>query len=350
MNDSSLGSVLFTLPVGLLVSLPLSGWMVSRFGSRRLAIVSVISYALILPLIGLATQVWQLVVVLFFFGLASNLVNISVNTQAVAVESLYQRSIMSAFHGLWSLAGFCSASIATMFIALHLSVWQHFSISCIFALLLLSIAYRFLLSEDVKTSGSEEAKPLFAMPDKHLFLLGLIAFCGMICEGTMFDWSGIYFARVVQAPSAITTLGYTVFMSTMAGGRFVGDLLATKLGTFRIIQLNGVLISTGYFLAVAFPTIVPATIGFLIIGLGVSTIVPLIYGAAGKSQTMPPSMALASVSTISFVGFLLGPPMVGFISEATSLRGSFSVVAILGILTTVLASVVKQRVKRQKAA
>jgi len=157
----------------------------------------------------------------------------------------------------------------------------------------------------------------------------------------MFDWSGVYFHKIVNAPPELTTLGYVAFMSTMAGGRFIGDWLAVKLGVKRLIQLNGVVIALGLLIAVLFPYLVSATLGFLLVGIGVSTIVPLVYGAAGKSKTMSPGMALAAVSSISFFGFLLGPPMIGFISEASSLRWSFAIVAVLGFCTSLLIGKVK---------
>jgi MFS family permease len=157
----------------------------------------------------------------------------------------------------------------------------------------------------------------------------------------MFDWAGVYFDKIVQAPAELTTLGYVAFMSTMAGGRFVGDKLAVRLGVKRLIQLNGILIAMGLLIAVFFPTLIAATFGFLLVGMGVSTVVPLVYGAAGKSKTMSAGIALAAVSSISFFGFLLGPPMIGFIAEASSLRVSFAIIAALGFCATLLVGKVR---------
>ena len=124
----------------------------------------------------------------------------------------------------------------------------------------------------------------------------------------MFDWSGVYFQKVVAAPKELTTLGYAAFMSTMAGGRFIGDRLVTKLGTQKVLQASGIIITAGLFTAVLFPGIVTATIGFLLVGIGVSSVIPLVYSAAGRAKSLSPGMALTAVSTIGFLGFLMGPP------------------------------------------
>jgi MFS family permease len=163
----------------------------------------------------------------------------------------------------------------------------------------------------------------------------------MVCEGAMFDWSGVYFQKVVQAPKGLIPLGYTAFMSTMAGGRFLGDKLVTRLGTLRMLQISGLIIASGLAIAIAFPAIVTATLGFMLVGIGVSSVVPLVYSAAGKSTVFSPGVALAAVSTIGYLGFLAGPPMIGFIAEAASLRWSLALIAVLGFMTTLISSKTK---------
>ncbi len=160
----------------------------------------------------------------------------------------------------------------------------------------------------------------------------------MICEGAMFDWSGIYFAKVVRPDPSLVTVGYTAFMCTMATGRFVGDWVAFRLGMKTMLQVSGLLTAGGLLLAVIFPQFITATIGFLIVGAGVSSIIPMIYSAAGKSKVMSPGVAIAAVSTIGYLGFLFGPPFIGFIAQATSLRISFGLIAIMGTMIAVIAS------------
>jgi MFS family permease len=337
LSDAGLGGVLFALPVGSMISMPFSGWLVARHGSKKIVTIAAICYPLMLVMIGFANSVLQLVPVVFLFGFLGNLCNISINTQAVGVEALYGRSIMASFHGTWSLAGFTGAAIGTLMVSAHVKPLYHFSLVCTGLIAMVVAARNFSLEKDATHPG----QPLFARPDSLLLKLGLIAFSCMVCEGTMFDWSGVYFQKVVQAPLTLTTLGYAAFMSTMAGGRFIGDRVVNHFGKKKVLQVSGFVIASGLLLAVILPYIITATIGFLLVGMGVSSVVPLVYSSAGKSKTLSPGVALTAVSTIGFLGFLLGPPLIGFIAQAFSLRISFTLIAVLGFCTTLLASQVK---------
>jgi len=289
-------------------------------------------------LLSLAATTFQLVAGLFFFGLFANFVNISMNTQAVGVEVLYGRSIMASFHGLWSLAGFAGAAIGTLFVSSGISPFFHFLMIIIACALLILGSYKSTLPSVGEVRSKQ---PILVLPDKHILVLGLIAFCCMICEGAMADWSGVYFKNVVQTPAAYTTVGYVAFTATMATGRFLGDWLVTKLGVKKMLQISGTLIASGLLLAVFFPNIITATAGFLLVGFGVSSVVPIAYGLAGRSTTMSAGMALSAVSTIGFLGFLFGPPVIGFIAQGSSLRFSFALIALLGLGTSLLAGKVK---------
>jgi MFS family permease len=205
---------------------------------------------------------------------------------------------------------------------------------------LLITARRTVLPRDTHQKQDEKT-PLFVKPDRYIIKLGLIAFASMICEGTMFDWSGVYFQKIVEAPQEFTRLGYVAFMSTMAGGRLAADWFVTRYGVRRILGISGLFIVSGMLLAVGFPQLVPATLGFLLVGIGVSSVVPLIYSLAGKSETMSPGVALASVSSIGFTGFLIGPPLIGYIAQAASLRWSFTLMAVLGLGTSIVSRKLK---------
>ena len=154
----------------------------------------------------------------------------------------------------------------------------------------------------------------------------------------MFDWSVIYFKKVVQAPIALQGLGFTAFMFTMAGGRFVADFFAHRFGLKRTLQISGTLTVIGLLVAVSLPHVYTAMAGFMLIGVGVSSVVPMIYSAAGKSKTMSPGVALAAVSTVGFAGFFVGPPVIGFIAGLATLRASFLFVAVMGISVVVLST------------
>lgn len=335
LSDTQLGLVLIALPVGLMISLPLAGWLTARAGSRKIVIIATVLYGLALVSLGLAANVYQLVGGLFIFGLSGNMLNISINTQAVGVEALYKRSIMASFHGVWSLAGFIGAAIGTFMMGRGIFPYQHFIVILVVAVSILLISNRNLIREDAKQDGNQ---PIFAKPDKSLINLGIIAFCSMICEGAMFDWSGVYFKKVVVADEAWLGAGYTAFMSTMAFGRFFADWATVRFGIKRILQYSGLLTASGLLIAVLFPHLVTAIIGFLLVGFGVSSVVPLVYSAAGRSKVLSPGVALAAVSTIGFLGFLCGPPVIGLVAGATSLRISFAIIAVMGLCVSVVSS------------
>jgi MFS family permease len=341
LSDGALGSILFALPLGQLAAMALSGFLVSRFGSRRILSIAACLYPAVLLLLGSVTTAWQLGLALLFFGICGNLSNISLNTQGVGVERLYRRSIMASFHGVWSMAGFAGGVISTYMVAKHIPPFTHFCIIYAIAFLLMLFARKLMLPRDAH-SGQKEKKKVFVKPDRYIITLGIIAFACMICEGTMFDWSGIYFEKIVQAPKDMTRLGYVAFMFTMTAGRFTADYLVTRFGVHRILRMSGLFIITGMMLAILFPYVSTATLGFLIVGIGTSSVVPMAYSLAGRSKKMLPGVALASVSSIGFLGFLIGPPIIGFISELSNLRVSFALIALLGLGTTIMSGRIRQ--------
>lgn len=333
LSEAALGAVLFSLPVGLMCSLPFSGWVITKIGSRKLLTIALLVYVAALISLGLAQNTFQLVICLIGFGFSSNAVNISVNTQAVAAEEMYKRPILASFHGLWSLGGFVGAGIGTLMIATNIIPLYHFSL--MFVIIAAGVA---LTTGKLKDDKVASAGPAFVMPDKSLIKLGVIAFCSMICEGAMFDWSVIYFKKIVLAPANLIGIGFTAFMLTMFIGRFLADGFAHKFGLKRTLQVSGSFTATGLAIAVIFPYFYTAILGFLLVGIGVSSVVPMVYSAAGKSKTMQPGIALAAVSTIGFLGFFVGPPVIGFIAGIATLRASFVLIALMGLSVVVVST------------
>ena len=341
LSDAAFGTILFALPVGQFLMMPFSGRLVTHFGSSKVIMFAIPAYVLCLTNLGLATQGWHLGIGLFLFGVFGNMCNIAVNTQGVAAEKLYERPIMSAFHGGWSIAGFTGALVGLAMINLKVPPYFHFWIVIVIVSVIISLNYRMLIQGKSEPAMASSKKRFFSKPDSTLLQLGVIGFCSMASEGAMFDWSGIYFKDVVKAPSSLVILGYTSFMIMMASGRFVADGLAARFGRKHLLQVSGILISSGLFLSVFFPYLITSTIAFMMVGLGVSSIVPSVYSAAGKHTTIAPGIALATVSSVSFLGFLIGPPLIGYISAAAGLRYSFAVIGIFGICITLLVSKIR---------
>jgi MFS family permease len=341
LNDAMLGSILFGLPVGQFLMMPFSGKLVTHFGSRKVLLFAFPLYTICLNNISLVKQGWQLAIALFLFGLAGNLCNISVNTQGVAAERLYDRPIMASFHGGWSLAGFTGALIGLLMMNLKVIPTWHFICVTLIVWTIVWINQPFLVKGKLGAHKDAPKRKFFAKPDSILLQLGIIGFCSMASEGAMFDWSGVYFKDVVKAPHSLVILGYTSFMIMMATGRFLADYAISRIGRKRLLQICGVMISTGLFISVLFPYLITCTIAFMLVGLGVSSIVPTVYSAAGKHSKVPAGIALATVSSVSFLGFLMGPPLIGYISEIAGLRYSFAVIGIFGLGIALLVSRIK---------
>jgi MFS family permease len=338
MNSGQLGQLLLAIPVGSLVSLPLAGWLVSTWGSRRTVLLASVLYACFLPLLGWAGSFWTLAPALALFGFAGNMLNIAVNTQAIGLQQLYPKPIMGSFHGLWSLAGFLGGALGTALIGWHQAPLRHFLLVLVVCLAIASWAQAYTLRQDVGKTDDSSGGLSLRHPDPYLLRIGFIAFCGMMSEGAMFDWAGVYFQKVVQPDAALVTAGYVACMSTMALGRFLSDYFTYRFGTMRMLQLSSALIVSGLLLAVGFPYLIPAVAGFLLIGFGIASVVPLSYSSAGRATSVAPGVALALVSTIGFLGFLMGPPLIGFLAQLFSLRTAFGLVAVVATGIGVLAS------------
>ncbi|UPL47721.1 MFS transporter [Hymenobacter sublimis] len=347
LSEGELGQLLLALPVGSMLALPVAGWLVHTYGSRLVVLAATCLYAGFLPLLGWAGSFWSLASSLVLFGFAGNLLNISVNTQAIGVQAAYGKPIMASFHGLWSLAGFLGGAVGTLLLQWRYTPLEHFLLITGSGLLLTLLAHQRTLSLD---TGPDAGGSSLRRPEPYLLRIGLIAFCGMLCEGCMFDWSGVYFQKVVQPDASLVTAGYVACMSTMALGRFISDYFTHRFGTQRMLQLSSALITLGLLLAVAWPAVVPAGVGFLLVGFGIASVTPLAYSAAGQSTTVSPGVALATVSSIGYLGFLLGPPLIGLVAEVLSLRVSFALVAGLGAAIGLLAARLKLQPTSLKVA
>ncbi|MBP6557121.1 MAG: MFS transporter [Flavobacterium sp.] len=341
LSEAALGTLLFAMPIGQLLAMPFSGKVVTKYGSRNITFLGLLLYAACLPLIGLSTEKWHLAVALFLFGWFGNFCNIAVNTQGVYTQQLFEKPIIGSFHGSWSLAGFCGALVGLLMLTFELSPFKHFMVAFGFVVLILLTNYKFIIKAKSKQEEEKSSYSFWKNPDKTLLWLGVICFCGMASEGIMFDWSGVYFKEIIKAPGALVVLGYTTFMISMASGRFLSDVLVAKYGAKKVLIISGFVISSGLYMAVLLPYLIPCTIAFMLVGFGVSNVVPIIFNVAGNNEKVPTGIALTIVTSISFLGFLIGPPLIGFIAELTSLKYSFAIIGVFGIFISLLVSRLK---------
>lgn len=341
LTDAALGTVLFAIPVGQVTAMVLSGWLVNRFGSKKMLITATFLYSLSLIPLALATTEIGLMEGLFLFGMTTNLYNTSSNTQGVNAEHEYGKTIMASFHGFWSLGGFIGGLIAMLFMGLHLMAITHFCSVIVFCIVLGMVVYKYLVSKDQKKTEiqttPERRKRWMKGIDPMVVILGVMAFAAMICEGCMYDWSGVYFQQVVEAPANLVQTGYVTCLCTMTLGRFISDRFVTKYGSSKVIAASGLLIFIGLCIAVGFPHLLTALIGFFLVGFGISSTVPICYSSAGRTTRMNSGIAVATVSSIGYLGFLIGPPMIGYLAHSISLHYTFGVIGLLGLGLAVLA-------------
>ncbi|WP_407480976.1 MFS transporter [Elizabethkingia meningoseptica] len=339
INEAELGTLLLLMPIGQLSTMVLAGKLINIHGSSWIIKRCFLLYPVFLLLIGIAPSYWTLAVVLFFFGVTGNLCNIAMNTQAIEIETITKRTLLSSCHGAWCLAGLVGALIGLLMININISTFYHFVFVFILVLLLWLYSKSNLTNIAHKTERQKQS--IFKSVNPTLVALGITGFLSMAIEGAMFDWSGVYFQTIVKAPQNLIILGYTSFVLMMTLGRFVGNHVIERYGKKTVLQSCGILMSSGLFLSVFFPELWVCIIAFMIIGLGGSLSVPSIYSTVGQVSKVAPSIALSFVSSISFLGFLIGPPLIGYIAEAFDLRYSYGVFACFGILLTVIVSQMK---------
>ena len=249
------------------------------------------------------------------------------NTQSITLQQKFEKPIVGSFHGLWSTGGLLGVLICTIMIKFDVSMQLHLLLIALMTLIVSLVCYNFSLSNDKSTSGN---KLILGKPDTFILYLGVIIFFAALCEGGMFDWSGIYFKEIVKED--IFTYGYLTFMSTMALSRFFSDRIVQEIGMHKMYFVSAVLIASGVSIAVLFPNFWSALFGFCLVGFGTAPIFPMTYALAGTSKKYSPGMAISIVSTYATVGFLLGPPIIGYLSHAFGLQRAFTVFILAGIM------------------
>lgn len=357
LNDAQLGTLLLLLPIGQFLSILPNGLAVKHFGSRKTLITAGFLYPLALMLLGLATSIHQLALLLFFTGAIANLSNTAANTQGILLEQRYGRSIMALFHGMWSVAGFVAIGLALIFAQFAIAPTLHFTIVAITAALLLCFSGG-ALADDPPSSSQHNTpstqRRWFA--DWHftatIIWLGVACFGCMACEGAIYDWSSIYLRDVLAIQPTYQNFAYFAYLCTMVPGRFIIDNLVNRFGIFRILFCCAVAITIGFLTVVLCPLLtsplsfILSLLGFALIGCGTSAIVPLCCGLAGTCKEISPGIAIAEVSTIGFFGFLITPPLIGYIAKALNLQVAFLLMFVLSLPVMVAIAMLHQKQTR----
>lgn len=343
------GMVLFLIPVGKFLAIPIASYLISRLGSKNMVQISVLGYGLSLLSIGFAQDIYALGVCLFSFGICWNLCDISMNTQAIGIERIFGKTILASFHGAWSLAACIGALVGYLMIIGDISPTLHFNGIAFVILLLVLYGRRHLLTnlsavkKEDSSSVSQSKTHYFLRPEKLLLTLGLVGLLALIVESAMFDWSGVFFDSVVEAPESLQ-IGFLVFMLMMTLGRFLTNAAYNVLGKKKVLQVAGILIFLGFFSAGLLGNlfeslslkVVSTSVGFMAVGLGISCMVPTIYSFVGIKSTTPISIAITILSSISFVGSLLAPLLIGSITQYFDITYAYLLIGLLGLCITAM--------------
>ncbi|RYC71247.1 MFS transporter [Spirosoma sordidisoli] len=342
LSEAELGLVLFAMPAGLLVMNPLTGRIIARLGEARSCFWSAVGLAISMCIPINAPNTLMLTIGLFLVGLAAALINVAMNTSATNLERHQGSVIMSSCHGMWSLGGLLGSGIAGAVIALHVPPPVHIMVVSVLILLATFLIQPMLarIPSSSRTETGEKAGSSFVMPTFDLLLMILIGLALAMGEGAAFDWSAVYLRETLGASSQIAALGFASFSLTMTGFRFLGDAIIPKIGGKRWLQIGGVLAALGLVMAIALPYPTTALLGFGLLGAGCSLGAPVLYAAALRVPGIPPAAGLATFATFSFIGFLAGPPLVGFIAEGFGLYFGLGFVALMLLISAGLARLV----------
>ncbi len=336
-DNGSIGLVLLALSCGAVLAMPFTGWIIIKNGSRLITLFSLIMYCALVPIIPLLPNIATLVILYFIVGTVTGMLDVAMNAQAVMVEQQYNKPIMTSFHALFSIGMALGAWCGALFTDLGLNLTYHFTIVVGISLIATFWASANLIHDRPDPSAKHDG-PLFRLPNASLVSIGIIAFCCMIGEGAMSEWSVNYMENIALASKALAPISLSAFATAMTIGRIFGDRIRMKLGDKNLIILGGMIATLGLCIALIFPLPYIAITGFFLVGLGLSSIVPIAYSIAGNSKNLPPGVGLAMVTTVGYSGFLFGPPIIGFIADWQSLRLALGAIAVLFVVMTLLSA------------
>jgi len=332
IEEAQLGVLLLCLGVGSLAAMPVTGALTGRLGSRPMILLGGMGLCAALPLLALASSAPGLAAALLLFGASLGMIDVAMNIHAVEVERDSDVPLMSGFHGLFSVGGFAGAGGMTLLLSAGLAPVPATIAAALLGLALLAVAGPRLLTGRPDSAGGG-----FARPRGIVLLLASLAALVFLAEGAILDWSALLLTEQGLVGAGGGGIGYMVFSIAMTVGRLFGDRVVARLGGTRVLAGGGVVTIAGFAVLLLSPATVPAIGGFLLIGLGASNIVPVLFSATGRQTAMPASLAVAAMTTVGYAGILVGPALMGFVAHGVGLYGAFWLLAAL-ILVVPLAA------------
>lgn len=321
LTSSQLGVALLGISVGALFAMFLTGILVSKCGTKAIACGA--AYLCCLAVIGpvLSSSYFMLLLTLTGLGVANGALDVTMNTDGVEVEAKLMRPTMSFLHAMFSLGALAGASLAVASTFLGLAPPVHIFGIAAFGITLV-VLYSWM--RPASWIGAKSVEKKFALPSKSIILIALLTFIVLSAEGVITDWSGVFLTQKLNIDVSKSGIGYLIFAFAMAGGRLLGDRAVGRLGRQQVLTLGSTLAMVGMAIVVVAPSVVTACIGFALLGLGLSNITPVLFSVAGSSIKTSPSLAVAAVTSAGYFGFLVAPPLVGFVADWQGLDHAFA--------------------------
>ncbi|MDQ1193866.1 putative MFS family arabinose efflux permease [Brevundimonas vesicularis] len=322
VDDGTLGLLLLCLGVGSVLAMALTGMLNARFGSKPIIVVTGLVMAIALPFLAVASTPFTLGAALFVFGAGLGSLDVAMNIHAVEVEKASGRPLMSGFHALFSIGGFGGAASVTALLSMGLAPVACAIISAAVVAAAILLAWPRLMAFKPDEDG-----PLFAFPRGIVLVLAILAAVTFLTEGAILDWSALLLTGAGLVSLSQGGIGYIVFSLAMTAGRLVGDAVTVRIGDFRTVFWGGVVALVGFAILLLVKAPVIAIGGFVLIGLGASNIVPVLFRLAGSQKTMPSGLAVAAITTTGYAGILVGPAGVGAVAHVVGLPVAFWMLA-----------------------
>ncbi len=335
LSEAELGFALLFIAIGSLIGIPLAGRLVGRHGSRIVTLGFGVVFALTLAVLPLSGTAFGLLAMLLLFGISNGGLDVAMNAQAITVERAYSRPILSGFHALWSVGGLSGASLASLIAAHGISHFQHlFWIGLGLSVWFLALPL-LMLTGDAEGTSSRKSR---LKPTRALLMLGIVAFCGLVAEGAVADWSAVYLRDTLKTGPGFAAFGYAAFQFTMAGVRFFGDGFRARFGEANVVRVSGSFLAIGLGAALVIGQPIATIIGFACVGAGAASIFPVAMSAAGRIEAVSRGSAIAWVTSFGYTGFLAGPPIIGLLAQSFSLRIALCTVVLAGLVIAALSS------------
>ncbi|CAJ0787503.1 MFS transporter [Ralstonia thomasii] len=339
LSEASLSLAMFMVAAGAIVAMKFAGQWAARVGTRRASVQGGVAFGVMTGLLMLMPSYPALLAVLLLFGITNAGFDVAINAQAATVEANHHKPIISSLHGMFSLGGMAGAAVGGVLLELGVPPAVHCGGMALVTMAAALCAGPFMLPDHVHAEG----EPAHPTTGRTLFLLGVLAFLGLVGEGAMYDWTTVYMREIAQSPEAIASAGYAAFSGGMALARFSGDLARGRWGNKHVLGASGVLATGGILLALLWPAPMAVLTGFALMGVGAANMVPIFFITASRLSGVPAAEGIAAVARFAYVGLLIGPVIIGLIAHRSDLRWGLSVVA----LTMALIAVMGPRAIRQ---